>query len=466
MVHIARVPLLSLILVLITSAAYPQETPKHQTGVPVEGAAKSKPAGTGPLPIEVYRSYLNAVKKNDLPAAKSCWSMSGDDTCGALDVVVGMWVASHRVNAAISKAGLDGKQFGDWFARKDCTDEAIDRTLARLERSTFTVKGDTAQLKIRWDKNDGYPNSVFCYGHEPILFRKVPGGWKIDANAICGIKNPKDFFAGTWGEAFRTHMIMANEVTAGLESGKLKTATDVAKALEKHIGSLEGRIPLTQTVIYLEDSPTRYLRIKKGNPNIVLAAGEQLPHRKDIPYPRRVEGDLKFVFETMNGWDHPRIVVETKNIKGYEVVFDPADTKALEIVAKQLGMTVGEEDREILALRISVAKGGHHLKQVEKPDNPQWNSCVTDNTPQAVERHWVWPLHGVTMDELALFLESRFRRPVVNMTGLTGYYWLELSDESVRLWPQKMDETKALDQTGLQIRWERTKTRVLVVKDK
>ena len=104
MVRTAGVPLLSLILVLIPSLAHPQETPKHQTGVPVEGAVKSEPAGTGPSPTEVYRSYLNAVKKNDLAAAKNCWSISGDDTCGALDVVVGMWVASHRFNAAISKA--------------------------------------------------------------------------------------------------------------------------------------------------------------------------------------------------------------------------------------------------------------------------------------------------------------------------------------------------------------------------
>jgi hypothetical protein len=466
MVRTAGVSMLSLILVLITSVAYPQEAAKHQAGVPVEGAAKSKPAATGLSPTEVYRSYLNAVKKNDLAAAKSCWSISGDDTCGALDVVVGMWIASHRFNAAISKAGLDGKQFGDWFAREDCTDKAIDRTISRLKHSTVTITGDKAALTIQWDKDDGYPNKVFFYGDEPILFRKLPVGWKIDANAFCGIKNPQDFFAGTWGEAFRSQMTMANEVAAGLESGKLKTAIDVVRALEKCVGDLEGRIPLTRTVVYLEDSPARYLRIKKGDPNITLLAGEQLPHRKDISYPRRVEGDLQTIFGEMHGIDHPKIVVDTKNKNGYEVVFDPADTKALQIVAKQLGMTVGEEDREILALRLTVVKDGHHLKHVEKPDKPQWNTCVTDKTPQGAERHWVWPLPGVSMDELALFLESRFCRPVVNMTGLTGYYSLELSDESVKLWPQKIGEIKALDQTGLQIHWDRTKTRVLVVKDK
>jgi len=43
---------------------------------------------------------------------------------------------------------------------------------------------------------------------------------------------------------------------------------------------------------------------------------------------------------------------------------------------------------------------------------------------------------------------------------------LDFLDKSVRLWPQKIDEIKLLDQTGLQVHWERSKTRVLVVKDK
>ncbi len=36
------------------------------------------------------RRPFNAVKKSDLEAAKSRWTISGDDTCGALNVVVGM----------------------------------------------------------------------------------------------------------------------------------------------------------------------------------------------------------------------------------------------------------------------------------------------------------------------------------------------------------------------------------------
>jgi len=280
----------------------------------------------------------------------------------------------------------------------------------------------------------------------------------MDALAGSGNTKPEDFFAeGSWGVMFRNHTIMANEVAAGIESGKLKTANDVVHALEKHVGSLEGRIPLTQTVIYLEDSPARYLRIKKGNPNIGSGSPADLPHRKDIKYPRRIEGNLKTLFEGIYGWDHPKIVVETKNQKGYEVVFNPDDKQAMEIVAKQLGMTVGEDDREILALKITVAEGGHHLKPVPKPDKPQWDCCETGDG--------VWPLHGVNMGELALFLQSRLRSPVVDKTGLAGYYSFEIADKTVRVGPKK-DKTEPLDHTGLQLHWERTKTKVLVVKDK
>ena len=461
-----RLSLTSLIVVLVATLAHTQETPSHPADMPVEATGKSETASSTPTPTEVYRAYLNAVKKNDLEAAIGCWTITGDDTCGALNVVVGMWVAFHRFNAAISNAGLDAQQFGDGFAREDCTDEAIDRTLTRLKESTFAISGDTAKLTIRWDEDDGYPNEVFCFGHDPISFRKLPAGWKIDANVMCDLEKPQDFFASTWGEAFRSQMTMANEDAAGLESGTLKTATDVVQVFEKHIGSLEGRIPLTRTVVYLEDSPARYLRIKKGDPNVVSLAGEQLPNRKDIPFPRRIEGNLPTILREMYRKDHPKLIVETKNTKGYEVVYNPDDTKVLEIVAKQLGMTVSEEKREMPVARLTVAKDGHHLMKIETPEQPQGHSGVSDRAYAAAEGHPVWPLHDVTMDELAKFLESRFGTIVVNMTGLTGRYSLELSDESVKVGPQTAGVTQALDQTGLEIHWERTSTKVLVVKDR
>lgn len=461
-----RLSLTSLFVVLVATLAYPQETPSHPADMPVKATDKSETTSSTPSPTEVYRAYLNAVKKNDLEAAIGCWTIAGDDTCGALNVVVGMDVAFHRFNAAISNAGLDAKQFGDGFARRYCTDEAIDRTLERLKESTFAISGDRANLTIRWDEDDGHPKAVFGFSDEPIPFRKCPAGWKIDANEYCDLGKPQDFFACTWGEAFRSQMTMANEAAAGLESGTLKTATDVVQVFEKHIGSLEGRIPLTRTVVYLEDSPARYLRIKKGDPNVVSVGGERLPHRKDIPFPRRVEGNLPSIIREMCGGDHPKLIVETRNTKGYEVVYNPDDTKVLEIVAKQLGMIVSEVEREMPVARLTVAKDGHHLVKIETPEQPQGHSGVSERASAAAEGHPVWPLHDVTMDELSKFLESRFGTIVVNMTGLTGRYWLELSDESVKVGPQTAGVTQALDQTGLEIHWERTSTKVLVVKDR
>jgi len=441
-----------LALLLLATAVPLQEVSGQRSPRAVKGVQPDDPT-----PVDVYRSYLNAIKKNSLVEARACWWLPGEDTA-ALDTIAGMWVAFHRFNTAIDKAGIEGEKFGGGFVRDDCTDAAINRTLERLEHSKVTVNGDTAKLVVRWDKDDGYPNPVFWFGDDPIPFRRTEQGWRIDALAVCGIEKPEELLAeGRWGVMFRSQTKMMNDVASGLELGRLKSAMDATRALEKHVGSLEGRIPLTRTVIYEEDTPVRYLQIRKGNPDVVAYSGAERSHRKDIDYVRRVEGDLQWVFTGMYGIDRPKIVVETSNRKGYEVIFDPDDEKAMEIVANQLGMTIGKDDREILALQITVDEGGHKLKQVEKPDTPQWNPAVTDN---------VRPLHGVTMDELVLFLESRFRRPVVNKTGLDGYYWLELSDKTLRLWPQKLDEVKPLDQTGLRLSWKRTMTTVLVVKDK
>lgn len=448
-----RITLATPLALLLLATAVHSKEPPGQEPTPAAG----KQGMDTPTPVDVYRSYLNAVKKNDLAGAKACWWLPGDDT-SALDVIAGMWIAFHRFNSALDKAGIDRRQFGNEFARDDCTDAAINRTLARLGHSEATVTGKTAQLVIRWDEDDGYPNPAFCFSDAPISFRRTEHGWRIDALAACGIDNSEEFFTkGTWGAMFRSQTKVMNEIAFGVESGKLKSATDVVHALEKHVGSLEGHIPLTRTVIYEEDTPAHYLQIRKGRPGVVAFGPAQLPHRKDIKWPRMVEGDLETVFSVMYGIDHPKIVVETSNKKGYEVIFNPDDEKAMEIVAGQLGMAIGKEEREILALQITVDEGGHKLKQVEKPEKPQWHPAVKDD---------VWSLHGVTLSELALFLESRIRRPVVDKTGLDGYYWVELLDETVRLWPQKLDEIKPLDQTGLRLSWKRTKTMVLVVRDK
>lgn len=68
MIPRGRLLLTSLIVVLGAAVAYPQETPIHPTDMPVEATGKSETVSSTPSPTEVYRAYLNAVKKSDLEA--------------------------------------------------------------------------------------------------------------------------------------------------------------------------------------------------------------------------------------------------------------------------------------------------------------------------------------------------------------------------------------------------------------
>ena len=406
---------------------------------------------------DVYRAYLNAIKNDDFAAAKDCWWVSGEDKSGALNVIAGLWVGHHRFVKAMKSLGIDEKQLGDRLIRDDCKDAAIDRTLARLPNSKQVIEGNIGALKIVWEKDDGYPVSVFAYSDDPIVFRKVNDEWKMDACFMCGIKKPSDFFRGSWGRSMQNELKVLNIISSKVENKKLKSIDEVITELERHRGSLEGVIPYTRKVIFQRDTPKQYIRITKGNPRIVAMGGQQLPHRPDIKHPRRVEGNLKCIFEEIHGIDRPKIVVETSNRKGYEVIYDPDDQTALKVVAEKLGLEVGEEMREIRALVLSIDPQGHQLKKCPKPAKPQWDIAIEGDK---------WPLHGVTMDELTQFLESRYRRPVVNQTGLSGYYTFELSNDSVKQWPQRRGKFQKLDDTGLRIRWEKVKTKVLVVKDK
>ena len=78
-----------------------------------------------------------ATKANDVETAKRCWMIDDDNASGALDVVVGMWVASRKLVAATdAKFGADGvKLLGRWN-RPTCTDKAIELTWNDSRRST------------------------------------------------------------------------------------------------------------------------------------------------------------------------------------------------------------------------------------------------------------------------------------------------------------------------------------------
>ena len=75
-----------LVLLVLAIAACSQEASDQQPARTVEPPAKRG------QPLDVYRSYLNAIKKNDLAEAKACWWLPGEDMA-ALDVLAGMWVS-------------------------------------------------------------------------------------------------------------------------------------------------------------------------------------------------------------------------------------------------------------------------------------------------------------------------------------------------------------------------------------
>lgn len=190
-------------------------------------------------PKSTYRTYIEAIRKNDLRAAKRCWTIDDDNKSGALDVVVGLWISMRQINQVAGKkfgeAGL--RAIGGW-KRDDVTDEALDRTKKRLDDAEVKITGTKAELKIKWQDSDGSSNPAFEFSEEPKIFRKLKGQWKIDFNEWTGLKRGADFFEkGTWGPMFRDQVIIMNEAIAAMEKGRINSA----KELEKYInGKVEA----------------------------------------------------------------------------------------------------------------------------------------------------------------------------------------------------------------------------------
>jgi len=195
-------------------------------------------------PIKTYRTFLEAIKRDDLEAAKACCAIPDNNKSGALDVLVGMWVTFHRFNnVALLKfkddvgpyLTDDGTEKKDSpYLRTDCTDQALDRTISRLSGSKFKIEGDKAKLTVKWEKNDGYPNPAFFFSNEDETFRKIDGQWKLDFGPSDNSGKPEDLFKpGSWECAFRDGMNLMNAVIEEIESGKLKTWKQVTEQLEE-----------------------------------------------------------------------------------------------------------------------------------------------------------------------------------------------------------------------------------------
>lgn len=210
--------------------------------------------------------------------------------------------------------------------------------------------------------------------------------------------------------------------------------------------------------IFLEDSEQRYVELRKGQAGYVSVAPALIEGRPELKEMREVHGDLDFICRELNGPSNPRIVVESKDKSHYEVVSKWEDRDALGVVAKALDLSVAEEERTIPAMTIRVSAGGHRMRPAapdEKCESVDKVYCDDEGR---------WPLNGVTIDEFALFLESRYRRPVVNLTEIKGRWSIVLSAMGGKSWPNA-NEKRPLDDLGLEVQWENIKLPVIVVKD-
>jgi hypothetical protein len=69
------------------------------------------------------------------------------------------------------------------------------------------------------------------------------------------------------------------------------------------------------------------------------------------------------------------------------------------------------------------------------------------------------------MQNVAAFLERQYRKPVVDLTRLDGYWTLQISDKNGKIYPSLNDSPMPLDGTGLELKWEKVNADVLVIED-
>lgn len=224
------------------------------------------------------------------------------------------------------------------------------------------------------------------------------------------------------------------------------------------ISLFAGDIARPGKLLFIESTKGRYVELRESRPNrFIIKSGyvESRPELKDL---MEVHGDIYFICTEIHGVENPRIVIESTNKKYYQVIYKWGDREALKIIAKPLNLLVTREIREIPAITIRVARGGHRLEPAKKAKHSN-----VEETCRAVQGRWL--LEGVTADELARFLEIRYRRPVINLTDLKGRWSLLLSQQVVRMRPFG-DEKIQLDDLGLELQLERVSIPVTVIKDK
>jgi len=81
------------------------------------------------------------------------------------------------------------------------------------------------------------------------------------------------------------------------------------------------------------------------------------------------------------------------------------------LLADRFGLALHKQTQEKQVLVLTVAKGGHKLKEVEKEGSPSFRTGKLNLTGQ-----------GATLGQLTAFLSGELRVPILDQTGLTGRY--------------------------------------------
>lgn len=227
----------------------------------------------------------------------------------------------------------------------------------------------------------------------------------------------------------------------------------------------EARLQAQFGVTYVEDSPKRYLTIRPGVHGVVYI-GPATPRRTG-KIPRKVNGNLETIFrELYRG--RPRYSVESQRPVSYRIQFDPDDSEAPHIVARELGLRILTKTRSMDALVLRLGPEGCRLNRSIPEENP-------DRYPDGRVR---WEINrameGISMDQLAEHLEVKHNHPVVNMTGLDGYWTVSRKDQALHRIPGRRNESapegkprtvRRLGDSGIELQWERVSLDVLVVED-
>jgi hypothetical protein len=187
------------------------------------------PAADLSTPAAAYRTYLLAIKRNDLQAASACVAATDKNEAAFADVLNGGFINCHRLYtlAAGKFAAKDIEDFKELAFSASSSDAGIDLALGRLDHAMAIISGDTATLTLAPDlsnKNDGPDAAVFKISDDPVSMRKVAGVWKVDLVKLTDTPQSDQLLApGTYGSGMRQAVKLLDDLCTDLASGSITT---------------------------------------------------------------------------------------------------------------------------------------------------------------------------------------------------------------------------------------------------